>query len=441
MATREHASAALRRGHFREAYELHSYRPHGSEASAVDHAEILFFLGNVIEGTRSAASLLKSKTLSPNLISRCTSLLAEERWLSGDPAASIGLYQRALKHAELSSEVPLICIAALRLLERSCDETGFDASAPLAQYSRRFAARAADCHIHAQVHLTFARLEAKLGNLPLAHKHFELARKMLAVEPNFYLEASADIDESVARWINGEITAAIELALKGSAVATQIGWSKGKIASSANLACLYVCLNRLEEAHRQIDLATREPFVSQSFKLALADTRARALIRDGAYEEAKRVLDEYIHDKSSRPWYGVTAEQTYVQLLLKQGAVADALNKLDTSIASARQARLVPLVTALELLRVEAIAQTDSSFTDVALPRMNLAEAPPIGLVGLACSAVGTALLRSDRTDRGKAFLSRARRGTQRNWRWPRPVACRGESSEGRGKLFRWRNQ
>ena len=292
----ERVTQAYRQGNFTVAYNALTSSPATGDLEAVLTAELLNYLGRSDEAQRAVTRLMRSGKLPKPLQCRCTSVLADEQWYSGKAESAVSLYYRAFKLAEEVGDADLLCRTGAQLLERTCDSSGFDISLPLATTLRRWTIRASDIHLHAHTHLTFGRLEAKVGHFSTAQRHFQLARKLLTDEPNQYLSASIDVDESVVLWLIGDIGGATELAQRGATAATEIGWSRGSVAARANLACLYVSSGRLSDAHEQVRRAKQERFSSVSTALALADTTARALMADERFDEAHRLITSVLED-------------------------------------------------------------------------------------------------------------------------------------------------
>jgi len=113
---------------------------------------------------------------------------------------------------------------------------------------------------------------------------------LLLDEPNVWLSAAADIDESAVLSLCGDIRGAVELAEKGAAQAADSGWSRGKVAASGNLAFCYVALGDFDRADHELAKTQQEPFSSPSLLLAFADTRARAALARGDTRLAERLL-------------------------------------------------------------------------------------------------------------------------------------------------------
>jgi DNA-binding NtrC family response regulator len=264
--------------------------------------------------------------------------------------------------------------------------------------------------LHAQTHLTFGRLEAKVGHFAATTRHFELARKLLADDPNEQLSASLDVDESVVLWLIGDLGGALALAERGATAASEIGWSRGCAAARANLACLYVAAGRLADAQQQIYAAKRERFSSPSLSHALSDTAARALIAERRFEEAHKLLSQVLEDTNPQPWYKLSAQQTLVRLLGSEGRWDDAVLMADEGIQGARNARLVPIEKSLLLAKlegmIEANIEIDSELFDAAATLLD----SPINLQASFHRILGKALLKLDRWSRGASEIVRAAR-------------------------------
>jgi len=258
------------------------------------------------------------------------------------------------------------------------------------------------------VHLAFGRLEGKVGRVTVAQRHFALARGLLTSDPNAYLSSSIDLDESVVLWLTGDIGSAIDLAERGAVVASRIGWSRGCVAAGANLACLYVCSGRLKEAHDQIRQASQESFSSPSFKLALADTRVRALLASGDYASAEFILEANQPEPEGQPWYELTFRQTQIELLRRMRRWPDALTKLNTCIESAREARLHTLLSGFQLAQAEILIESESNPDLTNLPLTARHDGWPLGLVGGFHAVLGKALSATLEKGRGRSHTARA---------------------------------
>ena len=402
------AAQAFREGRLLDCQEILGRSSSHSTYEAVLAAEVLALLGRTDEAETAAHTLLHTRGITESLEARCTSVLADCRWYRGERDAALELYQLAVQRSNAAKDASIVCRASTQLLERTCDRTGFDSSLPLASVVRRAVTRSGDPHDHSLVHLAFGRLEGKVGRVAVAQRHFALARGLLTGDANAYLSSSIDLDESVVLWLTGDIDSAIDLAERGAALAFRIGWSRGCVAAGANLACLYVCSGRLKEAHERIQQATHESFSSPSFKLALTDTRVRALLASGEYAAAEAILEANQLELQGQPWYELTFRQTQVELLRRMNRWPEALAKLSTCIESAREAKLQTLLTGFQLAQAEILVESEGHTDLTNLPLTETHAGWPLGLIGGFHSAIGKALSASDEEARGRSHKARA---------------------------------
>src|SRR5262245_19525175 len=154
----ERAVTAFRRGDFGAAYQALIDGPANSDVDTVLRVELLSYIGKCDEASQTATYLLHGDRLPKLLQSRCTSVLADDRWHSGETTSALKLYRRTVQLAEDSDDLDYLCRCRAQLLERTCDSAGFDSSVPLATAVRRQALRSSDIQLRGQAHLTFGRL-------------------------------------------------------------------------------------------------------------------------------------------------------------------------------------------------------------------------------------------------------------------------------------------
>jgi DNA-binding NtrC family response regulator len=410
MEVNDAAVSAFRQGLFRRAHETLTRQETASVANSLLCAETFQFLGQTVETSRIIARLMRSGGLDSRQSARCTALLADAKWYDGNLPGALDLYRKAHDLARASGDVVLTCRTAAQLLERVSDGSGLDRSLPLAAFVRKAVARSGDPQMHAFVHLTFARLEAKAGRFSVAQRHFGLARNDLRNDPNLYLDASLDVDESVALWLFGDVAGAIDLAERGASKAAECGWARGLTAAAANLACLYVSCGRLHDAHDKTRDLLSVQFLTPSLKLATADTLARAFVAAGDYERAEAVLAEQVDRNRIQSWYKLTADQTRVQLLLRQSRWHEAISQCSHSIGSAREAKLQPLVSFFHLARAQACIAQSQRPSDEDLPLSYGHEDFSLEAIGQLHSALGAALSKWGNPGRGSSQIARGMR-------------------------------
>jgi len=178
---------------------------------------------------------------------------------------------------------------------------------------------------------------------------------LLLDEPNVWLSAAADIDESAVLSLCGDIRGAVELAEKGAAQAADSGWSRGKVAASGNLAFCYVALGDFDRADHELAKTQQEPFSSPSLLLAFADTRARAALARGDTRLAERLLERRIGDvRAIQRWYDVVALSTRVRALLMRSEFVPALGLAEEGLRAAEATQMDDAVVAFTFMKAEA---------------------------------------------------------------------------------------
>ena len=349
------ASRAFRAGRLAEALIAleRQGNPHGGDA--VSRAELSYLLGHVRKASDEIAICLSEPRLALALRSRCMSVLSACQADQGDLEAALTSGQLALSLADDAADAPLAVTTAALLLERSCDRTGFDASLPMAVQVRRRAMRCTDLQVRATVHLTFGRLEGRVGHFHTALRHFAIGRRLLLEDHNEWIASAIDLDESSVLSLLGDVPGALELARRASSAATRSGWAKGKSIAALNTAQFLVSLGKLSEVESHILLAEQGTFRTVVFDVALADTRAQLALCRGLDELAERTLLEAKEFSSSVPaWHQLTNDVTRNRLLLQGRRFHEVLPLIRGNIEAAQESGSENLTTAFMLQEAEA---------------------------------------------------------------------------------------
>jgi DNA-binding NtrC family response regulator len=248
-------------------------------------------------------------------------------------------------------------LAFCALLECECDTSAFDASRPTALQARRAALRSGDPIVLSFTHHTFGRLEARVGNYDRALRHFAMARRNLVEAPSFYLQAAIDLDESSTRSLLGEFDEALVLAKTGFESAGISGWSKGVATAAANCAFLCAVLGRVDDAESNIAFAEQQSFTSPSYQLALVETRAQIALAARDYTKASEILQSHRHlFQEAASWYHLSAAETEVRILCREGKWHEAVKRADEAIGVADRNEVRPFLVSLKLRRALALA-------------------------------------------------------------------------------------
>ena len=229
----------------------------------------LYLRGQSSRATEEAEARLASPGLPIAHKSRYLSVLAAVQVDQGELEAAMVSGRQAMVLADQAGDPALAAVTAALLLERSCDRTGFDASLPMATQVRRRAVRCTDLQVRATIHLTFGRLEGRVGHLHTALRHFAVGRQLVSADPNQLIASSLDLDESSVLSLLGDVPGALEMAQRAARSADESGWAKGKSVAVLNVAQFWVLLAALAEADVEIQRRETSQFIVSRMTLVL----------------------------------------------------------------------------------------------------------------------------------------------------------------------------
>lgn len=306
---------AFAAGRFRDAERLIAGELAKNASDRALAVEVAFYRGS--RSVRDAAlAIIEDDAASPVEKSRCAVIVAYELREHGSVEQSLDWYRRALSFANESGDAIQRCKASRLLLERVSDRTAFDGSLPLAREVRRLALQAGDAQVLAETHVTFAGLEARVGNFEAAHRHMALARTHLADSPNLLIEATAALDEAAIWGTEGDPASALGLGLTGMDLANRSGWLRGMIVGTLNCAHLYLALGDTQKADEYIQQALRHGGRGRNYDSALAETRLQLAIALGKVDEVQTLLAETSKTELGLldSWYEVSVLESLIQV-------------------------------------------------------------------------------------------------------------------------------
>src|SRR3954451_17796305 len=404
------AADAARRGYYSEAARLL-----GDDRRIFDRVlrlEVDYYLGYADRVRTGGRKLYLDTSSDPHLAFTVASILASQFFDDGAIDESIDYSQRSVSLAERSGDPVHLATSTCALLERTCIRTTFKASLPLALLARRTSIRCGLAEVAARTHLTFGRLEARVGHFESAKRHFALCRSLLPVEPDLLLDAALDLDESSLLSLIGDVPGALEIAKRAMRTAQVSGWSKGVVAAAANCAYFSVVMGDLESARRFVASATHERFQSPSYRLALADTNARLASAVGDMAKAEALVGQGT-SASTQPWYQLSAAETLVRLMSNQCRWREALDYSERALEFAKQTGTESFIPLLEFARSNALLGLGADPERIELPLEITPSASSPSITGSLYHLLGRALELSGSIVKGRAYLERSVRITR----------------------------
>ena len=346
----------FRQGRFAEAGRI--------SAGRLDPAlglEIDYFLGNSDQVISIGRRLLQSTRLDKVTRARVHRVLGSQLRDNGDFEQALAMFRAALEELQGADAPSELTHASCCLLECESDAVAFDASRTTALQTRRAALRSGDPSTLALTHHTFGRLEARVGHIDRALRHFAMARARLEETPNLYLRSAIDLDESSTRSFLGQLPEALDLAVSSSTAAVASGWSKGIVAAAANCAFFAAALGRVADAEHYLAVAENQRFSSPSYDLAILETRAQLAFLQGDFQRAESLLQARRRLDAAGPWYSLAAAETEIRVLTRQQKWREAEERTKEALAFASRNGVRPFVLTLTLRRGLIVAATGSS--------------------------------------------------------------------------------
>lgn len=196
-----------------------------------------------------------------------------------------------------------------------------------------------------------------------------MARRSLGEAPSFYLQAAVDLDESSTRSLLGEFEEALALATSAFSSAQISGWRKGVAAAAANCAFQCVVLGKEADAEKHLAIAEEQGFASPGYELAIAETRAQLAMAAHDYETAESILKSRRNlYESAAPWYALSAGETEIRVLSRQGRWVEAARRADETLSLAVKHDVRPFVVSLRLRKALAVSSTGGKLVSTDIP-------------------------------------------------------------------------
>ena len=255
----EAALVEANRGHFARALKLLSpiaeTGDHLSQRELMLTADLLQHTGDTERAARIAGNLFRSKALASAFSSRCLTILGIGAFEAGNLRRSTELLQKAVRVGDDSLDDEARCHAMLCLLARLTDVSAPGSTASLASDTGRLVAKVNTNELTIRFHLILGRTEGRRGILDAADQHFHIARSLLDMTPNPWLEGLYCVDACIVSYMRTDLAEALRLANRALSRSQRSGHQRTLAAALVNLGSIYRFLSRMY-ARR---IGSREP--------------------------------------------------------------------------------------------------------------------------------------------------------------------------------------
>jgi DNA-binding NtrC family response regulator/tetratricopeptide (TPR) repeat protein len=411
------ALGLMRHGRFTEAVKT-LQRP-GLQNDNLQHqallADVLQRTGRNEQAEAIAARCIRGTKAPSDVTARCHFVLANVLRERGDMRKSIDQYLAAEKSG--GSDIELLCWVQLRLLAAISEVNGGEAAMSRVSGLKLSLARCGEARPFAAFHLWIAETESTRGNLTAARRHLRIAESLLKQVDDAWLQGYLAINSFGVSYHCADILEARKWAQIAVEQSRLSGHNGARRAAQANLGHIQLSLGRLSDAHKCFQIALEYCEEGSATYIALLDSLAQTKLHGGDLLGCQEIIDQIdklsVRSDPSKPGnYRAWALQTKIQLLLKQGHVAEAMatcNSVRTVLRSDFHPRVT---TVLRLLSIEthlaagelleAARQLQSLFLSaIELPPDLFAETERVvGKVLLACGVNEAAKIYFDRAIR-----------------------------------------
>jgi DNA-binding NtrC family response regulator len=279
----------------------------------------------------------------------------------GDVVESI----RALEEAQdLSKSLPLSLqfVTAFALLVRKADFLPAEEVLSGLTHLRQLASSVGNARSLASLHLAVARLEGLCGHYINAHRHLEVARRLIEPYDDVPLRCAVDNVEASLESLGGNLSRARSLAESCLDRGRRAGFARYILGSSTNLAAISTAGGNFRQARQALEFVLSAELVASHIKIGALDCLAQLELAIDRTDDAAKALDACAvavakEALPARSWYDLAHQLTrcaYFERLENWRAVIDVVDAADPEVAR-RQFKAVR--TSLLCARARALAR------------------------------------------------------------------------------------
>jgi DNA-binding NtrC family response regulator/tetratricopeptide (TPR) repeat protein len=157
---------------------------------------------------------------------------------------------------------------------------------------RKAVARSSHPHHVAELRLCAARVEARKGYLIEANRHWQLAQRLIATDPNLKLESQLQLDGCMIALLGGDMRAALEFAKRAGDVAQEAGYFRAILAALIDQAHVLHAIGDLADARKLAESAVVRTGDYRQLRVAALDCLANILLALRDFDGAENAFDE-----------------------------------------------------------------------------------------------------------------------------------------------------
>src|SRR5436190_1059224 len=254
-----------------------------------------------LNGAETAARKLLRDTASASFQARAHRVIAEATAHALDFESSFSHYSTARALCRTGVSRKLRATIELSFWGR------FSGVLPMESFEAEFStvrkavAQSAHPHQIAELRLCAARVEARKGSLLEAHRHWELAQRLVERNPNLKLQAQLHLDGCMISLLRGHLRSALDLARTAASLSEESGYFRGAVAALIDQGHVLHFLGELEDARRLAEVAVSRSGEHRQLRVAALDCLGNILLAEGNLAGADAAFEQITH---LRPQHG-----------------------------------------------------------------------------------------------------------------------------------------
>ena len=368
--------------------------------------------GRVAEAM-AAVRELSRREIAGRALSRALIVAGVVELECNDPSAAIASHERALVLARAGGHQVEAAWSHLRLLlARFEADAALDLDAAVGEL-RPALERAGDSGAAAAFHIFASEMYAKRGLLPEARRHLATSSDLLRRLENPWLEGLYSIASFCQLYLDMDFPAAEHAAKQALRLSAVSGHLRSEFASIIDLAHVWMCTGRLDDAARMLRRASSMCDLSPRCRDSVREGLAQLELYRGNIPDGRTLVDEVLASEGPRHSYSrVWSALTRAEMLLREGLLAECRSQCETTLASLPAPADRGLVLRLRLVLAEALARSGAlaeAATIAALARQDALDSP-VGLLAEINQRLARVLALGGLPLQAAAFEERAQR-------------------------------
>jgi len=383
----EAAAKLFRDGEFLELVRASGHGQNERKALEPRHRVILSQALALVGKLKEAESLVEMDRHPPlptDVRSQAEGTLALLKARDGDLNAALRHAQSAVHLAQESNDLERIAWAYLHFFRLLVDTGPIDKVLAALPDVRRVVARAGVSQATAYLHTCVAVLEGQTGHFDEARRHCDIAGSLLQLSPNTWLAGLLLINRGCIACLNCDFQPATDFLRAAKEAGEKSGHAHLILAAAATLGHVQMLVGQFEKAKDTLSAVMRDDRVGVASKTGASDSLARVFFALGRVDEAEQILraiQEQVlgNDRNASIYHVRWSGITEVRLLMRRGALNDAMKGLRVAEERFREVGDVPLTATVHLVTAQVLARM-AAFGEAA---RRLLDASELGTTGI----------------------------------------------------------